>query len=151
MGFDFEEIMHLRLIRDRKICNLDGLIVAPSDYRKFIRPFKKSPSKIDLVFPNVVVHDKGACSACLSTTLLFLKRFAAELGDYALKDGKLHIGIGKDIEDFPQGTILIGNCTSRHKKRGNFVKGCPPVASKIYKSITGAEPETNEPDSDSGG
>jgi uncharacterized protein (DUF362 family) len=150
MGFDFDEIHHLRLIRDRKICSLEGLTVVPADYRKFSKQFRKSPTKIDIVFPDVVVHDKGSCSACLSTTLLFLKRFAAELGDYALRDGKLHVGIGKDIEDFPEGTILIGNCTSRHKKRGNFIKGCPPVASKIYKSITGSEPDTNEPDSNPG-
>ncbi len=146
MGFGSDEVVHLKLIKERGICNLDDVVVAPSDYMRFSKPFKKAPTKIDLVFPNVVVHEKGACSACLSTTLLFLKRFASELGDYALVDGKLHVGIGKDLGDVPEGTILIGNCTSEQKKKGNRVKGCPPVASKIYKAITGREPEKNEPD-----
>jgi len=146
MGFDFEEVVHLRLVRDRKICGLDAVTHSPADFMKFSRPYKKSPTKLDFEFPNVIVHDKGSCSACLSTTLLFLKRFAAELGDYALSDGKIHIAIGKDAHDFPDGTLLIGNCTAPHKKKGVFVPGCPPVSSKIYKALTGVEPETNEPD-----
>ncbi|MFH0919916.1 MAG: DUF362 domain-containing protein [Fibrobacterota bacterium] len=146
MGFDFEEVVHLRLIRDRAICTVDSATVAPDDFRKFGKTYKKSPTKLDIEFPNVIVHDKGSCSACLSTTLLFLKRFADELGDYVLQDVKINIGIGKDIQDFTKGNLLIGNCTSPHKRQGLFVPGCPPVSSKIFKALTGVEPETNEPD-----
>lgn len=146
MGFEFEEVPHLRLVRDRGIISLEGVSVQPEDYRKFGKPYRRSPDKMDIEFPNIVVHDKGSCSACLSTTLLFLKRFLSEMGDYVLADGKLHIAIGKDAKDFPEGTILIGNCTAPEKGRGKFIPGCPPVASRIYKAITGIEPDTNEPD-----
>jgi len=146
MGFSLDEVAHLRLIHERAIVSLEGVTVLPDSYREFGRSFARSPSKIDLVFPNIMVHDKGSCSACLSTTLLFLKRFAEELGDYVLSDGKLHIAIGKDVTDYPEGTILIGNCTAKGRHKGVFVPGCPPVASRIFKAITGAEPETNEPD-----
>jgi uncharacterized protein (DUF362 family) len=146
MGFDFDEVIHLRLIRDRGIVGLDSATYAPEDFRKFGKVYQKSPTKLDIEFPNVVVHDKDSCSACLSTTLLFLKRFANELGDYVLQDGKIHIGIGKALDEFPEGTLLIGNCTAPKKKRGIFVPGCPPVSSKIFKALTGVEPETNEPD-----
>jgi len=146
MGVDFEAVPHLTLIRDLKIISLEGLAVVPADYLRFRRPFRKPPSKIDIAFPGIVIHDKGACSACLSTVLLFLKRFAREMGDYVLKDGKLHIAMGPDSSGFPEGTLLIGNCTSPNRKKGNFVPGCPPVASRIYKAVTGAEPEDNEPE-----
>jgi uncharacterized protein (DUF362 family) len=146
MDFDFEEVIHLRLVRNRKIVTLDKVSVLPEDYKRFKCPFKHSPTKLDIAFPNIEVHDDGACSACLSTTLLFLKRFADELGDYVFPDGKIHLGIGKDVTDFPRGTVLIGNCTAKQKTKGSFVPGCPPVASRIYKAITGIEPDTNEPE-----
>jgi uncharacterized protein (DUF362 family) len=146
MGFALDEVIHLKLIRDRGNLSLAGVSVEPEDYLKLARVYKRSPDKLDVEFPNIVLHDENSCSACLSTTLLFLKRFADELGDYVLPDGKLHLAIGKDIHDFPEGTILIGNCTHKHKDRGVFVSGCPPVASRIYKAITGVEPGTNEPE-----
>ena len=147
MGFTLDEVIHLKLVKDRRIVSLEGVVVEPADYMTYARQFKRSPDKLDIEFPNIVVHDNNSCSACLSTTLLFLKRFADELGDYVFPDGKLHLAIGKDIKDFPEGTILIGNCTHHHKDKGAFVPGCPPVASRIYKAITGVEPETNEPES----
>lgn len=146
MGFTLDEVIHLKLVEERGIVGLENVVVEPADYMKFVCPYKRSPEKLDIEFPNIVVHDDGSCSACLSTTLLFLKRFADELGDYVFPDGKLHLAIGKDVKDLPDGTILIGNCTQMHKEKGVFVAGCPPVASRIYKAITGIEPETNEPE-----
>jgi hypothetical protein len=146
MGFSLDEVIHLKLVKDRGIVSLDDISVEPADYMKYARPYKRSPEKLDIEFPNIIVHDENSCSACLSTTLLFLKRFADELGDYVFPDGKLHLAIGKDVKDVPEGTILIGNCTHMHKEKGEFVPGCPPVASRIYKAITGIEPETNEPE-----
>jgi hypothetical protein len=146
MGFEPDEINHLRIIKERGIDSVDNVQVLPIDYLKFAKPFKRSPSRIDIAFPNVVVHQGNACSACLSTTLLFLKRFGAELGDYLLPDGKLHVALGKDVPDgAPAGTIYIGNCAKRNNSNGSFVSGCPPVASRIYSVVTGDEPESNEP------
>jgi len=146
MGFNPDEINHLRIIKERGIDIIDDISVIPSDYLSYTKEYKPSPSKIDLAFPNVTVHQGNACSACLSTTLLFLKRFASELGDYALSDGKIHVALGKDIpRNIPQGTICIGNCTKKDCTDSIFVSGCPPVASRIFSAITGSEPEKNEP------
>ncbi|MBL8029605.1 MAG: DUF362 domain-containing protein [Fibrobacteres bacterium] len=146
MGFALDEIHHLRIIKERGIDSVSDTHIIPENYLGFKMEYKRSPSKIDIAFPDVIVHQGNACSACLSTTLLFLKRFAAELGDYVLPDGKLHVALGKDIPDgAPAGTIYIGNCTKRDSGSGLFISGCPPVASRIFTSITGSEPESNEP------
>ena len=79
MGFSLDEVVHLRLVRERQIVPLDGVSVEPADYLKYACTYKRSPDKLDIEFPNIVVHDENSCSACLSTTLLFLKRFADEL------------------------------------------------------------------------
>ena len=54
----------------------------------------------------------------------------------------------KKPEDIKDGTILVGNCTVKIKDKGIFVKGCPPVPTRIFEAITGDEPEVNEPELD---
>jgi uncharacterized protein (DUF362 family) len=142
MGVDPLSIPHISAAAQKgeEAADLDAIQVTPDDYERFASPFEKPPTNIALAFPDVLLYEAGACSACLSTTMLFLQRFQNDISEYRLKDGKLHLVLGKDVEDVPEGTIVIGNCAARHKDRGPFVKGCPPVASRIYKAVTGKEP-----------
>ncbi|MGA1867742.1 MAG: DUF362 domain-containing protein [bacterium] len=138
MGLDPFEVPHLRLIRDRKIYpyfNFDNIDKIPNTYKDYTHPYKRPPKTFCIDFPNIVVHDRESCSACLSTLLLFLKSFSDQLESLTLKDGKIHCAIGKNHEDLPQGTILIGNCTAKYKERGIFISGCPPVSSRILKIL----------------
>ena len=123
------------------IADLDGIAVDPSDYQRHASSFQAPPQDLALAFPDVTIYEAGACSACLSTTMLFLQRFADSIREYRLEDGKLHVVLGRDVADVPAGTIVIGNCAARHQEKGPFAKGCPPVASQIHKAITGQEPE----------
>ena len=139
MGFDPEEIPHLKLSAERGLgeIQLKKISVEPQDYLKWETPFALPPSKLSIPFPDVVVYDEGSCSACLSTLLVFLKNYHLQLTDYRLQDEKIHIGIGKNLNGCPKGTILIGNCTSKMKRKGIFVQGCPPVASHIWNTLSG--------------
>jgi uncharacterized protein (DUF362 family) len=139
MGLDPEKIPHLRLSAERGLgeIRLKNISVQPEDYLKWVTPFTPPPSKLAIPFPNVIVHDQGSCSACLSTLLVFLQNYHSRLSQYhPLQDGKIHIGIGKHLNRFPKGTILIGNCASKMKKEGIFIQGCPPVASEIWKTLS---------------
>jgi uncharacterized protein (DUF362 family) len=138
MGFDPESIPHLKLsalkglgeIRARKI------LVKPRDYLKWKTPFEPPPSEFSIPFRDVLVHDEGSCSACLSTLVVFLQSHYSKLGGFRLEDGYIHIGIGKNLEAYPKGTILIGNCTAKVRKKEIFVQGCPPVASDILRILS---------------
>lgn len=154
MGIDPAEIPHLRLVAERhglpfdpeayEVRVRDGL-----DYKSHITVYARPPRNISFKYPNVVVYDCDSCSACQSTVMLFLKRFKDDMSQYFLNDGKFHLGIGRSLPaDIKEGTILIGNCAKNRKDRGLFVPGCPPVPTRIYKAITGAEPEENEPEID---
>ncbi|MBN2427176.1 MAG: DUF362 domain-containing protein, partial [Deltaproteobacteria bacterium] len=66
MGFTLDEVIHLKLVKDRQIVSLEGVVVEPADYMSYARQFKRSPDKLDIEFPNIVVHDDNSCSACLS-------------------------------------------------------------------------------------
>ena len=133
MGLSPEAIPHLRLTAEKGLGEIDPkkISVAPKNYSKWVVPFEPPPSKLSIPFPNVMVHDEGSCSACLSTLLVFLQDYHSKLTDYRLEDQNIHVGIGKHLGTCPRGTILIGNCSSKMKSRGVFIQGCPPVASQI--------------------
>jgi hypothetical protein len=137
MGLSPEIIPHLRLAAGRELGEIDPqkISVEPKDYSKWVLPFEPPLSKLSIAFPDIIVHDEGSCSACLSTLLVFLQDYYARLTDYRMEDENIHIGIGKHLNVFPKGTILIGNCTSKMKNRGIFIQGCPPVSSQILNSL----------------
>jgi uncharacterized protein (DUF362 family) len=137
MGFDPEDIPHLKLSAKKGLgeIQLKKISIQPKDYLKWEAPFNPPPSKLSIPFPDIIVHDEGSCSACLSTLLVFLQDYHSLLSNYRLQDKKIHIGIGKHLNTFPKGTILVGNCTSRMRSKGIFVQGCPPVASQIWDTL----------------
>ncbi|MBN1951474.1 MAG: DUF362 domain-containing protein [Bacteroidales bacterium] len=148
MGLNPADIPHLRLISERLEMPFEpeAYEVRPADFRKFVVPYRVPPTNISLEFDNVQIYDKESCSACLSTLMLFLKRFKDDMSQYLLHDGKFHIAIGKGVTDAEEGTIFVGNCTRLNKEKGIYVKGCPPVPTRIYEAITGREPDENEPE-----
>jgi uncharacterized protein (DUF362 family) len=145
MGFDPEAIPHLRMSAEKGLGEVRrrGVSVEPRDYLKWESPFAPPPSQLSIPYPDVMVYDEGSCSACLSTLLVFLNDYHSRLTDYHLPDGKIHMGIGKNLTKCPKGTLLIGNCTSKMKRQGIFVQGCPPVASHIWETLSGEKGEGN--------
>ncbi len=148
MGLVPESIDHLRLVSERlqySIHPKDYEVLQP-DYREWVVQYKKPPEKVSVKYKNVVVYDCESCSSCLSTLMLFLKRFKDDMSPYLLDDGNFHIAIGKGVDNAKEGTVYIGNCTRKSKGENIFVPGCPPVPTRIYEAITGSEPEENEPE-----
>ncbi len=137
MGFPPESIPHLKLCFERGLgeIRLPNISVIPKNYLKWESPFEPPPSQFSIPYPDVKVYDEGACSACLSSLIVFLKKYHSTLTPYYLDDKKIHIGIGKHLDRCPEGTLLIGNCTSKKKKHGIFIQGCPPVASHIARTF----------------
>jgi uncharacterized protein (DUF362 family) len=136
MGFDPADIPHLRLSAAKGLGTiaLDEIEVAPATWREWIQPFEPPPDKLSVEFDGVSVLDKESCSACLSTLLMFLKRYYAELGDYL----PLTLAIGKGHVEVPDAAVCIGNCAARARVKigeATYVQGCPPVASDILRAI----------------
>lgn len=137
MGFRPEGVSHLKLIAKRGLGEINSsmILISPKDYLKWKKIFKPSPSKISFHYPGIVIHEDGACSGCLSTLIIFLKKNQTKLKDFYLEDGCIHIGVGKNLDSIPKGSIIIGNCASRIKNKGHFIRGCPPVSSEILNSL----------------
>ncbi|MBN2711697.1 MAG: DUF362 domain-containing protein [Planctomycetes bacterium] len=141
MGTSAGAIPHLSLGAERGygIIDLGRIKAEPENWMEWADPFETPPENIAIDFPNVVVHDKNSCSACQSTLLLFLKRYSDKIFDYFPSDSEVHFAIGKGHEELPEGTVCIGNCTSRHRGCGVFIPGCPPVGSEILTAISGMQ------------
>ncbi|MBM4305966.1 MAG: DUF362 domain-containing protein [Deltaproteobacteria bacterium] len=137
MGFDPKKVPHFKLSAKKGLgeIQLKQISIQPEDYLKWEAPFNPPPSKLSIPFPDIIVHNEGSCSACLSTLLVFLQNYHSLLSNYRLKDKKIHIGIGRHLNTFPEGAILLGNCTSKMKSKGVFIQGCPPVASQIWDTF----------------
>lgn len=137
MGFDPQEIPHLRLCHEFGLGEilLDQLSVAPADFIRWEDPFEPPPARISISYPDVAVYDRGSCSACLSTLMVFLKNQRHRLDEYRLQDNKFHVGIGKYLQEIPEGAMLLGNCTQTFKDRGIFIQGCPPISSQILETL----------------
>ncbi|MFC2137609.1 DUF362 domain-containing protein [Bacteroidota bacterium] len=148
MDVDPEEVPHLNLVskRNKLPINKTDYMVYPENYQDYIVPYKKPPQNISVKFENIEVYENEACSSCLSTLMLFLRRFKDDMLSYVLNDGKFHIAIGKGVKHAKEGTVFVGNCTCKNKDKGIYIKGCPPVPTRIYEAITGVEPEENEPE-----
>lgn len=148
MGLNPMDIPHLRLVSERMNIPIipEEYEPLPSDYSKFIHPYKTPPTDISLNFQNIKIYDKESCSACVSTLMLFLRRFKDDMNPYVLNDGTFHIAIGKGVDGAIEGTVFVGNCTRFRKEDGIYIKGCPPVPTRIYEAITGREPDENEPE-----
>ena len=146
MGLNAEAIPHLKIIGERKglSIHVDDYNITPENYRHYISAYEKPPTKISVEFPGIEVQDVDSCSSCLSSLMLFLKRFGEDMSQYALCDGKFHIAIGKGVNKAMEGTVFVGNCTRNMQDKGIYVKGCPPVATRIYEAIVHQEPDKNE-------
>ncbi|MBN2524468.1 MAG: DUF362 domain-containing protein [Bacteroidales bacterium] len=148
MGLKADDIPHLRLVSRRLNMPLkaNAYETIPAKYEEYISPYEVPPTNLSVEFENIKVYDKESCSACLSTLMLFLRRFKDDMTPYVLPDGKFHIAIGKGVDNAKEGTVFVGNCTRFMKDKGIFIKGCPPVPTRIYEAITGREPDENEPE-----
>lgn len=146
MGINAEEVPHLKIIseRNKMSIKINDYNVVTKSYENHIYQYKKPPTKISIQFPGIEVQDKDSCSSCLSTLMMFLKRFGEDMSQYALCDGQFHIAIGKGVEKAMDGSVFVGNCTRHMKEKGIHIKGCPPVPTRIYEAIVHHEPDKNE-------
>jgi uncharacterized protein (DUF362 family) len=135
MGIPAKDIPHLRMGAERGygVIDTDAIRVFPEDWKAVKSPFERPPDKLSVAFPGFTILDTQSCSACQSTLLMFLNRHGKELREKISGEKDIVIAIGKGHKHLPEGTLCVGNCTIRHKRRGRFVPGCPPVASEILR------------------
>jgi uncharacterized protein (DUF362 family) len=143
MGMNAHDVPHLHICAERGygLIDISKIQINPDMWRDFISPFESSPDNLSIQFPGITILDEKSCSACQSTVLMFLKRFRKQVFDSFPGQENVTIAIGKGNQNISRGTLCIGNCTSRHRKQGIYVAGCPPVATQILEMISKSHPD----------
>jgi len=131
MGFDPMEIPTIRLAAERGLGTADlGFIeIAGETLEDVIHPFERAPETLEgATFQKIKVVVKGACSGC-ADLLCGLEQLADERGFLSQwEDTTIVMGSAATPPDSAEGPlVLVGNCTARHRDRGVFLNGCPPI------------------------
>jgi uncharacterized protein (DUF362 family) len=134
---DIEHAPHLKLISEQTsgVHSIKDITTIPSDIEPFKSDFKVPPNEIRIENKKITLFDMGSCSACQSSVFLFVKNNESLLQNYFNEYGQLNIALGKNIQDVPNDSILIGNCTIHQKQKGTFIKGCPPTQTIIKETL----------------
>ncbi len=138
IGFTKEDVPHIQLVgikQDRKDLTLADIDVDQKLLATIKTPLKPAiPEDVSSTYPYFMMTTRDACSACDSTAMAFLKTYGAEFkgkNQVQIITGK---GIGEEDIKLTH-CIILGNCAARHKKRGTFLPGCPPIPSDIKKAL----------------
>ena len=88
-------------------------------------PYLEGPEK----YAEYGIDTENACSSCMSLVGLTMEKLKA-LGEYDKNKG-INIFVGRKGE-IPEGldpysTILFGDCLKKHRGKGIYVDGCPPL------------------------
>lgn len=144
MGMGWESIKHLNLILENSNIKLEDIAVVPENYMEFSQTFElPSKDKLQADYPNIMMVEKGTCSACTNTVLAFLKTH----GHKFPQDYNFTLATGKDLtsDELPPGEVfLVGSCAAHLKDKYPLCKGCPPVGSSILYLIRGEEENEDE-------
>lgn len=121
MGYDLNEVMHLKYYMRANKINVNKIDVLGEKIEHVLHAFKKVNMK-KTVPPFVTIHNKNACSSCVNALLLsfaFLEKKLPEqldiyMGSVYKQNKNSHIKVG------------FGNCCIQESVFPLKVKGCPP-------------------------
>ncbi len=134
-----DNIPHLKFIANyqKGPKSIKEIQTIPADITPLQGAIQAPPTNITIKYNNVHLLDIGSCSACLSTVFLFLRNNRQFIDPHYTPSDPLNLAIGKGIVsvDLYEDTFLIGNCNSSRKDDGNFINGCAPVQSTIFRMI----------------
>jgi uncharacterized protein (DUF362 family) len=134
MGFDPQEIRHLRYLAEAGIGPLDpgDIEVVGEKVSERGRDFDKPSTRLQGLCENLRVfegEEKCCAFGCRGMVRCALDAWL-ERGSEPLTE--MNIIIGKGIADLPRDlskrkTLVVGDCAAEHAHRGTYLPGCPPM------------------------
>lgn len=91
------------------------------------RRFERAQERLKRVYPDLVIDDAGACSACGAALMdgLFIA---------GAKRKRKQIAMGKHAKPV-EGALVLGKCLREHWATHPHVKGCPPSGHAVAEAL----------------
>ena len=140
MGFDVDEILHLRLADEAGLgeADIESIHIYGERIERVARPFQSYVEAAKERFGDATIIEKNTCTGCIGemeSTFLYLNE--AGFSD-RLKELVLVLGTPDEVPDFDSVPVIVGKCPSDHKHLGVWVGGCPPHGIKITDAVCDA-------------
>ncbi len=133
IGLSSERIMHIKLaeeeglgIADVERIDIKGEKIG--DVAKRLRSYQEAFAGR---FRGVKMIEKDACTGCMGeamSTLVYLRSagFNKEMAELGLVMGR-----PEEVSEAGRKLVIVGQCASKHKELGVYVRGCPPHGLEI--------------------
>ncbi len=146
VGLDVENVAYFTPARERGIGVYEEDLIEVRGksiqevYQPLWLPYLEGFEK----YPEYHIDAENACSSCLSLVGLTMEKLKA-LGEYE-KNKDIHIFVGRKKE-IPKGldpkkVLLFGDCLKKHRGKGIFAAGCPPLEPHPLWAIVDREDHT---------
>ena len=131
LGVDIDKVAYFESARERGLGNFDEAMieVRGKTIEEVSRPLWLPYLEGFEKYPEYNIDTEGACSSCLSLVGLTIEKLKS-LNEYDKnQDVTIFVGRKKEIPEGldPYKVILFGDCLKKHRKKGIFAGGCPPL------------------------
>jgi len=131
MGYDLDEVRHLKYFVEANGTDLGGIEVVGETIEDVRHPFKKV--SFDSIVPGqFTIHNRNACSSCMNAFLLSCSLMDRE------PNRRIDVFLGSIVEekDILEGLrVAFGNCCPTDMHVDRRVKGCPPYPFALGESL----------------
>jgi len=133
IGLSAEKIMHIKLAEEQglgiaDVGDMDIIGEKIGDVAKRLRSYKEVFTRR---YKGVRMIERDACTGCMGeamSTLVYLRSagFDKEMAELGLVMGR-----PEEVSEAGRKLVIVGQCASKHKELGVYVRGCPPHGLEI--------------------
>lgn len=140
MGFERDELRFIQLAEQQGmgVASWSEIKLTGIDIDKVKISFDRHSINTDYYDEmGLTIHDRGSCSGCKHTLDSTIKSIENLTGD--LEGKSVYLGPQKEILSAEKDDVLIGNCLTKHNKKGLFIRGCPPHPDDLKAKLRSEE------------
>jgi uncharacterized protein (DUF362 family) len=133
MGFDIEEIHHVRLAGEAGVgeADLRKIEIRGDSLENAARKAVRYADAAKKHFGDITIIEQATCTGCwgeMESAILYLNRAGYH---YRLKDLTLILGMPDELPPLENTPLVVGKCPMQYRNLGVYLPGCPPHGLKI--------------------
>ena len=133
MGFDIEEILHVKLAGEAGVgeADLSKIEIRGESLEQSARRAVRYADAAKKHFGDITLIEQATCTGCwgeMESAILYLNRAGY---NYRLKDLTMILGMPDELPPLEDTPLVVGKCPLQYRNLGVYLPGCPPHGLKI--------------------